>query len=102
MVYPLVDFLFIIQHNKRLWGNSIAVKDETEVAPLAFHVSEVYQGCIQSAETHREHTQRRQKSELLWAQVNFSGQQHNRVKTVSEDKTVLDVTLLKGRRQCVW
>lgn len=49
MVYPLVDFLFIIQHNKRLWGNSIAVKDETEVAPLAFHVSEVYQGCIQSA-----------------------------------------------------
>lgn len=41
MVYPLIDFLFIVQHNKRLRADSIAIEDETEVATLALHVCEI-------------------------------------------------------------
>lgn len=46
MVYPLVDFLFVVQHNKGLWGDGIAVEDEAEVTALALHVCEVYQGSV--------------------------------------------------------
>lgn len=46
MVYPLVDFLFIVQHNKRLRGDGVAVEDEAEVTTLALHVCEVYQGSV--------------------------------------------------------
>lgn len=41
MVYPLKDFLFVVQHNKRLRADGIAIEDETEVATLALHVCEV-------------------------------------------------------------
>lgn len=41
MVYPLIDFLFIVQHNKRLRADSITIEDETEVATLALHVCEI-------------------------------------------------------------
>lgn len=51
MVYPLVDFLFVVQHNKRLRGDGISVKDEAEVAALTLHVREVYQGRVQSINT---------------------------------------------------
>ena len=52
MMYPLVDFLFIVQHNKRLWGDGVAIEDEAEVTALALHVREVYQGSVQSTHTH--------------------------------------------------
>lgn len=52
VVYPLVDFLFVVQHNKRLGGDGVAVEDETEVAALTLHVCEVYQGSVQSTHTH--------------------------------------------------
>lgn len=42
VVYPLVDFLFVVQHNKRLRADGIAIEDETEVATLTLHVCEVY------------------------------------------------------------
>jgi len=48
MVYPLVDFLFVVQHNKGLGGDGIAIEDETEVPALTLHVCEVYQGRVQS------------------------------------------------------
>lgn len=48
MVYPLVHFLFIIQHDKGLGGDGVAIEDETEVTPLTLHVREVYQGGVQS------------------------------------------------------
>lgn len=51
MVYPLVDFLFVVQHDKRLWGDGVAVEDETEVAALTLHVCEVYQCSVQSRNT---------------------------------------------------
>lgn len=59
MVYPLVDFLFVVQHDKRLGGDGIAVEDETEVTALTLHVCEVYQGSVQSVHTHTNmHIQR--------------------------------------------
>lgn len=51
MVYPLVHFLLIIQHDKGLGGDGVAVEDETEVTPLTLHVREVYQGGVQSKNT---------------------------------------------------
>lgn len=52
MVDPLVDFLFVVQHNKRFGGDGIAIKDETEVSTLTFHIRKVYQGCIQPTPTN--------------------------------------------------
>lgn len=51
VVYPLVDFLFIVQHDKRLRGDGIAVEDETEVTALTLHVCEVCKGSVQSINT---------------------------------------------------
>lgn len=54
MVYPLVDLLFVVQHDKRLGGDGVAIEDETEVAALTLHVCEVYQCSVQSINTERE------------------------------------------------
>lgn len=48
VVYSLVHFCFIVQHNEGLGGWSVAVENEAEVATLALHVGEVYQGGVES------------------------------------------------------
>lgn len=48
MVNALVHLLLVVQDDKGLSGRSIPVKDETEVAALALHVTEVNQGSVQS------------------------------------------------------
>lgn len=64
MVYPLVDLLFVVQHNKRLRGDGTPVENKAEVPALALHVREVYQGSVQSvyAYTYTEET----KQGLVW------------------------------------
>ena len=52
MVYPLVDFLFVVQNNKRLGGDGIAVEDETEVTALTLHICEIYEGGVQPTNRH--------------------------------------------------
>lgn len=54
VVYPLVDFLLVVQHDKRLRGDGVSVEDETEITALALHVGEVSQGCVQSVNTGSE------------------------------------------------
>lgn len=54
VVYPLVDFLLVVQHDKRLRGDGISVEDETEVTTLALHVGEVSQSCVQSGNAGSE------------------------------------------------
>lgn len=54
VVYPLVDFLLVVQHDKRLRGDGVSVEDETEVTALALHVGEVSQGGVQSGNTESE------------------------------------------------
>lgn len=54
VVYPLVDFLLVVQHDERLGGDGVAIEDETEVPALTLHVCEVYQGGVQSTHTHLE------------------------------------------------
>lgn len=70
MVYPLVDFLFVVQHNKRLGGDGVAIEDETEVPALTLHVCEVYQGSVQSMYKHTHmHTETERDREgvgLAW------------------------------------
>lgn len=54
VVYPLVDFLFVVQNNKRLGGDGIAVEDETEVTALTLHIREVYEGGVQPTHRHKK------------------------------------------------
>lgn len=51
VVYPLVDPLLVVQHDKRLGGDGVSIENETEVTALALHVGEVRQGCVQSVNT---------------------------------------------------
>lgn len=51
VVYPLVHLLLIVQHDKGLGGDGVAVEDEAEVAALALHVREVDQRGVQSVNT---------------------------------------------------
>lgn len=51
MVDPLVHLLLIVQHDKGLGGDGVAVEDEAEVAALALHVGEVDQRGVQPANT---------------------------------------------------
>lgn len=46
-MYPLVDFLLVVQHYKGLGGHGVTVKDETQISSLAFHIGEVDEGRVQ-------------------------------------------------------
>lgn len=48
VVYSLVHFCFVVQDNEGLGRRSVAVENEAEVAALALHVGEVYQGGVES------------------------------------------------------
>lgn len=47
MVYPLVDFLFVVQNDKRLRRDGVAIEDEAQVTTLTLHISEIYEGGVQ-------------------------------------------------------
>lgn len=51
VVYPLVHLLLVVQHDKGLGGDGVAVEDEAEVTALALHVGEVDQRGVQSVNT---------------------------------------------------
>lgn len=53
MVYPLVDFLLVVQHHKGLRRDGVAIEDETQVTALTLHIREVDQGGVQSIDVCR-------------------------------------------------
>ncbi len=89
MVYPLVDFLFVVQHDKRLGGDGVAVENETEVATLTLHVCEIYQGSVQSTHTHMHaHTHTHiQRVGLVREQMKGEDSQTRKKETQDDSKT---------------